>query len=63
MSPKPNSIRVVEAARMANLSIPYIYLRLAAGKIVGHKVDGRWQIDRQAFVKQYGHRLNPQARS
>ena len=52
-------ISVSKAAREANVLPAYLYQLIAAGRLTGNKVNGRWILDRQSFdAWREGHRLN-----
>jgi hypothetical protein len=55
-------ISVSHAAREANVLPVYLYQLLAAGRLTGSKVNGRWILDRKSFDSwREGHRANRRA--
>lgn len=46
-----DSMTVVEACRALGVGIDQVYQLLAAGKLEGEKVDGRWRIPKKAIAE------------
>jgi len=59
MSKQSPFLTAYEGARLTGMASQYIYSQLGTGKISGQKVDGKWQINRDAFMRQFAHRLKP----
>ena len=52
-------ISVSEAAREAKVLPTYLYQLIAAGRLTGNKVNGRWVLNRESFDSwRDGHRAN-----
>ena len=59
MSKQSSLLTAYECSRLTGMSVQYIYSQLSTGKISGQKIDGKWQVNSDAFMRQFAHRLKP----
>jgi excisionase family DNA binding protein len=42
---KGTNLTAVQAARLLRVSLNWVYILIATGKLAGTRVDGRWQVE------------------